>query len=428
MKTTPRLASPTPAFGAAYGCLLVLGLPFAAVATVLLVSATQSVWRAIEVSSWVEVPAVISAATLDASHDSDGAPVYKANVTYDYEFRGQRYSSSSISVEMVREPATEKQRYAELASYRERGVSFRCYVNEERPEEAVLYRTARLEMLSFVLGTGLLCGGVGYSLMIIGFIMSLSSRRQKRLMRQYPDSPWFHRIDWKNRRVKGNSGASMRTALIVAGIATLFALPLVALLVYQDAPTSSRAASGVSLAIILVSAVAIIRAIRMTLRWRRFGGVVLSISTLPTVPGQSLRGTLAFPFTFGSDAAVSLVLECTRVLTQSQGQGTTVSSASEWRKEIAAKAQRGVRGGSVVAVDIPIPEGLPSAGMVSDEEYVQWKLAVVAKAPGDSMELEYDIPVFGPTISEPADDEDEWDGEEGDEDLDALEDDEGKER
>jgi hypothetical protein len=78
---------------AAAGCLMLFALPFAAAGAAVFVWACSTLVAWQHMRSWVEVPAQIERAELQA-HDGGDATTDKAVATYRYEYAGRSYTGN----------------------------------------------------------------------------------------------------------------------------------------------------------------------------------------------------------------------------------------------------------------------------------------------------------------------------------------------
>ncbi|HTU24546.1 MAG TPA: DUF3592 domain-containing protein, partial [Pirellulales bacterium] len=99
--------------------------------------------------SWQEVPAKILKDQLRTEHGSRGGTTRRATAQYTYEFGGQSYTGHRVTWDGGSDNMGSSQYNAfnELESHRRSGRPFRCFVNPEHPEQSILYRQLRPEIL-----------------------------------------------------------------------------------------------------------------------------------------------------------------------------------------------------------------------------------------------------------------------------------------
>lgn len=149
------------------GCLMAFALPFVAVGV-------GMTWWCVRITSehqamkaWVEVPATIQSADLKTSHGDDST-TYQAVAVYEYEFGGQRFTGTRVSLHSGSDNIGRFQRgmYNTLKKHLDQAKPYQCYVNPEQPDQAVLHRQLRWEMLTFYTLFSTLFGSVGLILFV----------------------------------------------------------------------------------------------------------------------------------------------------------------------------------------------------------------------------------------------------------------------
>ena len=96
----------------------------------------RSVWNAWEARSWEEVPCVIASSQVDSS--AGDLEDYSIAVEYLYAYDGMQYRSDRYAfLKEFSEDFAKKKKLSERLSA---GTETTCYVNPDRPSEAVLVR------------------------------------------------------------------------------------------------------------------------------------------------------------------------------------------------------------------------------------------------------------------------------------------------
>ena len=116
---------------------------------------------------WPAVEAEILELELVTRHDPDhpGGRRQSMRCVYEYQWRGQTYTSSRVRIEVA--SGFSQDHWRTLKSRHDAGRPVLAYVNPDAPNEAVLFRTASSESYTVPLA-GLLFAGVG----LYGFIQS----------------------------------------------------------------------------------------------------------------------------------------------------------------------------------------------------------------------------------------------------------------
>lgn len=155
--------------------LILFALPFAGAGLVVLLLAGRDVYDWQRMQAWQQVPAHILSADLKVSYGrkthgrKSKSPSYMAQASYRYQYQGQDYTGMRVAISRGSDNigSYQQDRYAELRSYRQSGTEFRCFVNPQQPEQAILYRDLRWDMLSFKALFSLIFGGVGFGLIAL---------------------------------------------------------------------------------------------------------------------------------------------------------------------------------------------------------------------------------------------------------------------
>ncbi len=166
---------------------ILFSLPFAAVGvgvSAWLFSTVAGHWK---MQRWQETPAKIVWAKLESHSDNDGT-TYRATAEYAYQFGGRQYTGHQVSISGGSDNIGSYQQnvHRQLSGYRASGRSFRCYVNPERPAEAILFRDLRYEMVAFQALFATSFGAVGFGLLTFAVLNFFKARGNRALGRSTP--------------------------------------------------------------------------------------------------------------------------------------------------------------------------------------------------------------------------------------------------
>lgn len=116
-------------------------------------------WRLTQ--HWVEVPAIIEQVKLQEHRGTDGI-TFESTARYRYQFDGQDYVGDRVSLYGA-DDGTSYHRVIvrELEAYRDNQQPFRCFVDPDSPNDALLYRDLRWGMYVMIGLIALLFSGVG---------------------------------------------------------------------------------------------------------------------------------------------------------------------------------------------------------------------------------------------------------------------------
>lgn len=176
------------------GCFLTLfGLPF------LCVGLGSTVWYFYswilfcQAQQWPEVPCVIESVSLVGNGDT-----HEAKAAYNYRFQGKTYRSEQVSFFSGSDNIGSFHRdvYRELNKYivsqaefndQDAGTkTFRCYVNPNNPEKAILYRNYRWQLQIFKMPFSILFTSFGAAFVIGNLIAGRNSKRRFERQESFP--------------------------------------------------------------------------------------------------------------------------------------------------------------------------------------------------------------------------------------------------
>ena len=98
---------------------------------------------------WKETPAKIVRAKLETHRGSKGGTTYEATAEYTYQYGSRQYTGNRVGIQGGSDNFGSFQQnvHRQLSEHQKSGRPFRCYVNPERPAEAILFRDLRWEMV-----------------------------------------------------------------------------------------------------------------------------------------------------------------------------------------------------------------------------------------------------------------------------------------
>lgn len=362
--------------------LIIFGIPFACVGVFM----GHRIWRdfatASAMKSWPEVPARILAAELARDSDSDGGTTFRATARYQYTFAGQSFQGTRVGVGDGADNigAFQKQAYQELASHRDSGQPFRCYVNPAQPSQAVLYRELRHEMYWFMSLFVLAFGGAGAGLIGGGLYALRRQRQDQELARQYPDDAWRRQPRWQSGRI---TPSGLDSVIFLGGFALVWNLFISFYWVARD-PSSKDAGLIVVLIMHLFGLLILALAVKVFLVWRRDRTSLFEMHTLPGRLGGTLRGQLHLSLPPRRDAGLQVALKNLA----GSGDETVViwQAAILWEPESLPPLMEQ----TLLPVDFELPAGAQPTGAGMGAP--RWELS--ARLLHQSHEIKFRIPVF----------------------------------
>lgn len=373
--------------------MMLFGLPFFAVGLFMGGCNAWTVTRHHAAQKWVEMPAVIQTAKLER-HESDDSTTYKAVATYTYELAGRQYTGDRVSLHSGSDNIGDFQRdaYTELKRHLDAGTPFRCYVNPNDPQESVLYRHLRWEMMLVFAVFAAVFGSVG-----VGMFVGAWAQRYRPATTpagQVPDDqPWCVRTDWAAGRIPADCAAVVVPVMSVLTIWwILVSLPLMVALPVMFEEAGTR---WVWLALVVpaIGAVLVLVTLYQAVRRRKFGESVFEMACTPGVVGGPLAGVVRIPADVRPDDGFRIALCCLR---RTKDSDDKVQESAVWNDEqqVTRTLDDGRPGETAVPVLLALPYDAKPSSPPSDETGIRWSLTVAAEVPGVNFQAEFDVPVF----------------------------------
>lgn len=242
-----------------------------------------------------------------------------------------------------------------------------------------------------IIGAGLIFGSLyGYS------------RQKQQAERELanPHSRWLWRQDWAAGRVESKNKASARGMWIVAVLVNMLSLPVSLAGIFQALKTQNPK-YFILAAFEIVGLIALIAAIRATIRFERFGKTYFEMNSLPFSPGNRVAGSIHVQLPPDATHGVDLKLTCLRRVITNSGNNRVTQQVPLWEDSKNVPAASLVRGplDTLVAVDFAIPGEAFQTDHDNFNDQVLWLLKANADVPGVDYSDEFEIPVFSSTVS-----------------------------
>lgn len=395
------MKSRSPAAG--QGCLTLFALPFAGFGTFMGVLLLNTLWTFASAQHWQPVPAQILAVELQSHHDSKST-TYETTASYQYDFASQSYVGQRVGLQSGGDNVGDWQQqvYSELRAYHDSHQSFRAYVNPADPSQAVLYRELRRGLIGLKAILALLFGGVGYGLIIAGFIGRKRWQRDEELRARYPDEPWRQRKDWALGEIRSNARPTMISSLIFASFWNLISLPLLFILPHEILEKGNQLA-WIGIIFPLVGAGLLIWAVRSVIRVRKFGNPTLQLQSLPATIGKGLSGIVHTGKILRPEQGFTVTLD--GVNRRTTGAGRNRSTEEHIVHQEIQRVRLEEIGQSATGTTIPVCFAIPGDAPPTDDNdagnRVLWRLSVTAEVPGVDYSTSFEVPVFRTSACNP---------------------------
>lgn len=381
------------------GCLILLGIPFALVGTFTGYLAIAMLFQSLNMQSWDRIPMQIESAELVSSGGkSDGTLSVKS--TYTYQVNGQSYQGSKVSLSHGSDNigSFHKDRHRELKTYFNSGDPFLGYVNPNDPGDAILFPQVRWGMIAFYMAFLFIFGGVGYGMLVGGYISKRKDAEKLALVGQFPDQPWRWRKDWASGAIGTESGTIMYIALFLGFFWNLASIPLLIVLPGEIFVKQNYVAA-IALIFPLIGLCLLAWAVHAIMSWRKYGKSIFRITTNPgRIPGE-LKGEIDTGRALvGNSLNATLTLKCNERRTVRYSNKTETSSSTVWERSSEAQIRPGYRSGSssLIPVSIQIPDNVRPSGVdaLDDSRDVTWQLEATCPQPGVDFKGQFTVPIF----------------------------------
>jgi len=321
--------------------------------------------------SWNEVPAEITSCVLHRNRGSKGGYTYCVNAQYTYTVDAKPYTSSTVSFYSGSDNMGRfhQNTFRRLETARLSKKSFPCWVNPQNPEEVVLVRDLRPEMMAFHLLFVILFGGVAIALLCATLLSYDSKRLSNGTIRM---------------RKAGVHRPVLLCALLVdAGAAWL--LWKVALLCGLSAIPWHLFLS------IIPGLILTVTGLYMWRRFSKFGVSELMLASSTLRLGDRMSTTLMIPKMVEGD--FKGVLSCTHQYTTGSGKNSSTHHDALWRSELTS-------GGTPTGSDmthvyfsftLPSQDGGGHITQETGSTKYYWRLVVSSDMPGVDYKAEFDI-------------------------------------
>jgi hypothetical protein len=365
-----------------FGIFAAVGLGF------LFMSVIPTLHEAYVMRSWVPVDAHIQTAQLH-TYSNDGT-TYQAKATYQYSYNGQRYQGNRVNHTTGNDNiGSYQQEMAEMLKHRQSTrLPLTIWVDPANPDQSIIDRDIRWEMLAFKLLFVVLFGGVG----IGGVLFSWLRQRGEVIVdsQVLASSPWLSRTEWA---MNGIMPDEKNGRWAIVGFATFWNLvssPI--LFILPKELEKQNFAALIALLFPLVGLLLITMAIKQFLGWKRFGPAPLHMNPFPGAIGGNVGGNVDIPLPYDDKLQVSVKLNLLYSYIDRSGKDSERKQRLIWETSGIAHTENH-NGGTRIFIKFDIPEGMQASEMPA-EKYHLWQLKLHAAVDGVDFARTYEIPVF----------------------------------
>ncbi|MCC7036049.1 MAG: DUF3592 domain-containing protein [Alphaproteobacteria bacterium] len=382
--------------------MTLFALPFLGVGIWATYSIISSFIEAEAMKQWAPVQAQVLKGGVEKNTDDEGSTTYRAYAEYKYNYQGQDYTASRVSIDSGADNIghAHEERGAALAVAASEGRSIEVYVDPAMPYSAVIYRDIRWGMVGFKALFAVLFGGVGIGVIAAAFY---KKRRLNPAALGIADSPWLANTDWQSNEIKSGSKGAMYFAWIFAAVWNLVSAPLPFML-REEVVEKQNYAALIALLFPLVGIGLLVWAVRRTLEWKRFGASPVALDPFPAAIGGQAGGTFELPVPFDSAHRFRITLACVHSFKSGSGKNRSRREKNGWEQSVIGYAEPGLYG-TRVQFRFDIPAGLPPSDALREgDAYDLWRLSLQADLPGADINRDYEIPAYPGTARSRIDD------------------------
>ena len=212
---------------------------------------------------------------------------------------------------------------------------------------------------------------------------------------QNREQPWLRRPDWASGRIEHSSKGSLVGVWVMALFVLLVSSPLLYSL-REEILEKENYLVLVGLVFPVFGIGLLIQAVRLTLRWLRFGKSVLELSRVPGVVGGSVSGTIHTRLAREAVGRVRVSLRAIERRVRKRRRKRDVSERIVWEEHLGISKEQLSVGmtGAAVSFSFHVPFECQETSDEDPDSRILWVLTITAGIPGVDYQAEFEIPVF----------------------------------
>ena len=380
--------------------MALFALPFAAVGLgMLLLGVLPMLYDGWRMQQWQPVSATLVSAQLHTHQGKKSGATYSVVAHYRYEVAGRPYESQRVAINDTADNAGsfQVQLGRRLEHAHSSGQPVQAWVHPSNPQEAVLDRSLRWEMLGFKMVFVLLFGGAGSVLMAVA---CHARKAEAHSTQAPPGQPWLGRAEWAGNRIRSDKRGEVWLIWFVAAFWNLITLPGA----IGAMPKVLRGGGGpwlvIGLVLLLSCALGLlVWAVRATLDVRRHGEMWLEMDPFPGAIGGHVGASLALDMAYRPGLRFKAALLCLRHERYRSAGGKWQSREHPvWQSKGAAQVQphaqpqgQGIR----LSMRFSVPPDLPESSDGTDaSQRHSWRLEVESIPPAPRFARRFEVPVY----------------------------------
>ena len=207
---------------------------------------------------------------------------------------------------------------------------------------------------------------------------------------EHPDEPWLWFDEWKDGWVAGHG----HTKMIVVWCVAIFWSAIVGSMFFSGLDEFRRGSPVLvgTVPFLAISVGLYVWAIRLTLRWRKFGASMLVLETFPGVIGGRMRATLVVPSGVQPSTDLRARLGCHRIdHTKENSPESTL-----WSTEVTLPVNQvmTLAEGAAHIIEFSIPTGVEPSSPLPEMEEIVWDVDVWGEGAKVPYRASFQVPVF----------------------------------
>jgi hypothetical protein len=338
---------------------------------------------------WQPVPAGIEGVWLPTHRGDEGGISRLVTARYRYEYGGKSYTGKCVSPEMFKSSwKGHLQRHRELTRHKKSGKPFTAWVNPENPSESLLYRSVSPQFWLWP-SVSLVATLVGWLAVAGGHAMRRAQRWRRESMDRDPKHPWRADIRWaRGFRIKTGPEQTVAASWGCALFSLVLFGPWIVIFSLTPSATIVRIIAGV---VALIPLITLYAAVRSTIPRLSYRPPELELSEMPVVPGRPTICTVFCGREVEGEKGFKVHIHCKRTVTR---DGRIVSNdVYEDRREV-ERDFSGHDPGTVVPVDVLLPEDVPVLSPDEGGGKIEWFLELTAVSSKSVFHARFDLPVY----------------------------------
>ena len=356
---------------------------------------SKSVSEPIRAISWTPHKAKVLSGALDHKYDSEGGSTYRAVGVFEYVWQGRTFTSEKLdfSVGYDGQRAYHKGIVRQLKSAKANKRYLRIFVNPDQPDEAVMLRRIRWDMVIFYIPFVTLFPLFGLAVILAAIWAFREERSEYAASLRFPHEPWKWTRRWSNGVMKSDAKADFLSKSALALFWNLLTWPIA--LVMTDTSWSGTPNSVWRYLIYLFPLIGIGLvhwAYKAFKQWQYFGTTALTLETFPGRQGETFKAVMSVVHTPPPETEFELTLECVRF----KSDGDETREIGLYKSTQRRKASAGDLAAQpyLLPIEFELPGGLPDSDIAHPVERIEWRLKVKAKAGKVDFQPSFELPVF----------------------------------